>query len=81
MAAISLRPIDSSPGNLLRYGGAYISIFSVVIGLLVLFAIPVACSYVGSIQLVILGLLFVLGVMAFLAGTVFSWRRRKGKAG
>ena len=78
MAVISLRPTDSSPGNLLRYAGAYVSIFSLVISLLILFAIPVACSYVGSIQLVILGLLFVMGVMAFLAGTVFSWRSRKG---
>jgi len=66
MAVIG-RPIDMNDTNMvLRITGAFISIFSLAVGLLILFAIPIACSFVGSLQLVILGFLFVIGLLTFL---------------
>ncbi len=67
---------DSSGSNLLRIGGAFTAVFSLVVGLLVLFVIPGACSFVGGLQLIILGFLFIGGVFAFLIGLVLS--RKKG---
>lgn len=78
MAVITQSPIGSSPSSMLRIAGAFVAVFSLVVGLLVLFAIPVACSFLGSLQLLILGTLFVLGVIAFLAGTAISRKNRKG---
>ena len=76
MAVIAQRPRDTSPGSLLRVSGAFIAAFSLATGLLVIFAMFNACSFVGSIGVLMLGLLFVLGVIAFIVGTVIS---RKGK--
>jgi membrane protein implicated in regulation of membrane protease activity len=66
--------------SLLRVGGAFTAVFSLVMGLFVLFVIPVACTFVGSLQLAILGLLFVLGALTFLIGVVLSRRKRKAGA-
>ncbi len=66
--------------SLLRVGGAFIAVFSLAMGLFVLFVIPVACSFVGSLQLAILGLLFGLGALTFLVGFFLSRRKRKAGA-
>jgi hypothetical protein len=62
-------------GSVLRIGGGFIAVFSVVVGVLVLFAIPTACSFVGSLQLIILGFLFIGGVIAFLLGGILSRKK------
>ena len=68
---------NSSGSNLLRITGGFVAIFSLAMGLLILFAIPGACSFVGSLQLIILGFLFIGGVFTFLLGEILS--RKKGK--
>ncbi len=55
-------------GSLLRIGGAFTAVFSLVVGLLVLFVIPGACTFVSGLQLIFLGFLFVIGVLAFFLG-------------
>jgi hypothetical protein len=65
--AVIQRPIIDM-GRVLRVGGAFTAIFSLIIGLLVLFVIPTACSFVGSFQLIILGFLFIVGWLAFFLG-------------
>ncbi len=72
--AVIQRPISSSA---LRIGGAFTVVFSVVVSLLVLYAIPTACSFLGSLQLVILGFLFIIGVLTFFLGLVLSRRKAK----
>ena len=64
-------------GSALRIGGAFTAVFSVLVGALVLFAIPTACSFVGSLQLIILGFLFIGGVLTFLFGQALAWKRRR----
>ena len=64
-------------GSVLRIGGAFTAVFSVVVGALVLFAIPTACSFVGSLQLIIFGFLFIGGVLAFLLGQALVWKRKR----
>ncbi len=69
-------------GNgLLSVGGGFIMVFSVVMGLIILFVIPGGCSFVGSLQLIILGFLFVGGVLTFFLGVALSWKKRKAEAG
>lgn len=65
---ISRRTIGDSP---LQIGGAFIAVFSLVGGLLVLFVIPSACTFVGSLELLALGFLFVIGVLAFIVGKLW----------
>ena len=77
MAVITRNPLDTR--TTLRTAGAFIAIFSLVMGMLVLFVIPGACSFIGSLELLILSFLFVLGSIVFLAGTAFSWKRQRGK--
>ncbi len=78
MAVIAQDPIGSSPSSVLRIAGAFTAIFGLVMGMLVLFVIPGACSFLGGLQLLILTALFVLGVSAFLVGTILSRKSRKG---
>ncbi len=59
---------NSVGSSLLRIGGAFTAVFSLVVGLLVLFVIPGACSFVSGLQLIILGFLFVVGTFAFFLG-------------
>ncbi len=72
------RPINGT-GKTLRIGGAFTAIFSLAMGLLVLFVIPSACTFVGSLQLAILGLLFLGGLFVFLFGLVLSRREVRPK--
>ncbi len=71
---IKQNPVGSS---LLRVGGAFTAVFSLVVGLLVLFVIPGACTFVSGLQLLILGFLFIVGVLAFFLGNVLS-RKKMG---
>ena len=54
--------------SVLRLGGAFIVAFSVVAGLLLLFAIPSSCRFVSGLQLMFLGLFLIIGLLVFLAG-------------
>ncbi len=63
--------------NLLRIGGAFTAVFSLVVGLLVLYVIPSACSFFTSLELLILGFLFIGGVLTFLVGLLLSRRKAK----
>ncbi len=76
MAVITQSPMGNS--SIVRTAGAFVAIFSLVVGMLVLFVIPGACTFVGSLQLLILGFLFILGAVAFAVGTAFSRKRRTG---
>ena len=71
---IRQNPIDSR--SVLRIGGAFTLAFSVVMAILVLFVIPVACSFLGGLELLILGSLFIVGAIAFVIGRVLSTRRK-----
>ena len=66
--------------SLLRVVGAFVAIFSLAMGMLVLFVIPGACTFVGSLELVILSFLFVIGGLVFLLGATLSWKKRKAEA-
>ncbi len=64
--------------RLLCIVGAVIAGFSVVMGLLVLFVIPGACNFLGGLALILLGFLFIMGVVASLLGLVLLRRRKVG---
>ncbi len=68
---------QTSKGDILRISGVFITIFSLAMGLLVLFVIPGACSFLGGIELLMLGFLFVFGIITFLVGKALSWNGRK----
>lgn len=76
--AIIQRPINDT-GTILRFGGGFTAIFGLVMGLLVLFLVPSACTFIGSLQLAILGLLFLGGLFVFLFGLVLSHRKVRPK--
>lgn len=69
-----------SGSSLLRIAGGFIAVFSVAMTLLVLFVIPGACSFLGGLQLLILGFLFIIGGLIFFLGTALSWKKRKVEA-
>ncbi len=73
--AVIQRPINGT-GTLLRVAGGFTAVFSLAMGLLILFVIPIACSFVGSLQLVILAFLFMGGLLAFLLGTILRRYKR-----
>ncbi len=52
--------------SILRLGGAYIAIFSVVAVLLLLFAIPSSCRFVIGLQLTFLGFFLIIGLLVLL---------------
>ncbi len=66
-----------SGSKVLRLTGGVIALFSLVVGLLVLFVIPMACSFIGSLGLIALFILFVLGGLTFVIGEIMS--RKKGR--
>ncbi len=72
-AVFTRNAISRSP---LRIGGIFTMVFSVAMGLLILFVIPGACTFVGSIQLLILGFLFVAGGIALLLGSTLLRNKR-----
>ena len=76
--ALIQRPLNDT-GTILLIGGGFTAIFGLIIGLLALFVIPSACSFVGSLQLAILGLLFLGGLFVFLFGLVLSRIKAKPK--
>ncbi len=59
---------NPTTSNVLRTGGAFTAVFSLAMGLLVLFVIPGACTFVNGLGLLILSFLFVAGVIAFFLG-------------
>ena len=70
---------NPSRNNLLRITGAVVALFSIIVGSLVMFALPGGCSFVTSFVLVILFFLFIAGGTTFLIGQLLSWRERKLK--
>ncbi len=73
------QPMDSgspSTSRILTILGTVLVIFSVVISVLVLYVIPSACNFVGSLQLLLLGFMFVGGVITLIIGRVLA---HKGK--
>ena len=68
----------TSSSLLLRTGGAFTAVFSLVMGLLVLFVIPSACSFLSGLELIILGFLFIVGVASFFLGNALL-RRKMGQ--
>ena len=62
--------------------GAFIAAFSIIIATLILFnVIPSACTFVSGLELLFLGLLFIVGVIASLVGLVLLRKRRRTEAG
>ncbi|MBM2824544.1 MAG: hypothetical protein HW402_208 [Dehalococcoidales bacterium] len=62
-------PNRNSP---LTIGGALMAAFGLVVGLLVLFVIPGRYRLFSGIQLIILGTVFVIGLLILLLGLVWS---------
>lgn len=77
MAVINHNLLSPAGGNavLVRNIGGFVAVFSVVMGTLVLYVIPSACSFLGGLELLMLAFLFLLGAIAFLAGMVVLKRR------
>ncbi len=75
--AVIKRPINGT--DMLRIGGAFTAIFSLAMGLLVLYVIPTACSFLGSLQLIILGFLFIAGLLSFFLGYALMRKSRVKK--
>ncbi len=69
---IKQNPVGSS---LLRIGGAFTAVFSLAMGLLVLFVIPGACTFLSGLELIFLGFLFIIGVLAFFFGNALSRKK------
>ncbi len=63
--------------SLVRVGGAFTAVFGLVVGLLVLFVIPSACSFLTSLELLILAFLFVGGVLTFFLGDALLRRKAR----
>jgi hypothetical protein len=63
--------------NLVRNGGGLAALFSLAVVLLILFAVPAACSVVFGFQVVIFAFIFLLGVLAFIVGQSMMWFKRR----
>ena len=63
-----IRQTTVTGSSVLRLGGAFIVVFSVVASLLLLFAIPSSCRFVSGLQLTFLGLFLIAGLVVFLVG-------------
>jgi hypothetical protein len=68
------RPITST-SDVLRIGGGFTAAFSLAMGLLVLFS-PFGCTFVGSLQLLVLSFLFIIGGLIFFLGQALIWKKR-----
>ncbi len=66
-------PSRNSP---LTIGGAIMAAFGLVMGLLVLFVIPGRYRLFSGIQLIILGAVFIIGLLALALGMLLSPRRK-----
>ena len=51
----------------LRIAGLILMAFSAILGPVILFATPIGCTVVGSLQMVIFGLLFIIGAAITIA--------------
>ncbi len=69
---------NPTSGSVLRIAGAFIAVFSLVVGLLVLFVIPGACTFLSGLQLIILTFLFVVGILIFFFGNTLLRKKRRG---
>ena len=69
---------NPTKGSVLRIAGAFTAIFSLAVGLLVLLVIPGACSFVSGVQLIVLGFLFIIGVLAFFLGNALLHKKQEG---
>lgn len=65
-------------GQILNILGIFTTVFSVGIGLLVLYVIPASCSWLTNLEMGILTLLFFGGLGAFIAGRVLIRREKRG---
>ncbi len=63
--------------DVVRLVGAFMALFSAAFGLLLMFVIPSACSFVTGLGLLLMGFLFTAGILVFLFGTIVL-RRRTG---
>ncbi len=63
-----------STGRVMTILGAVTAGFSVVASLLVLFVIPGACSFLGGLEVVLLGLLLIAGLIVLLIGRILEHR-------
>jgi hypothetical protein len=66
-------------GRQLSILGIVLAVFSVVVGLLVLFVIPGGCAFLGGLELVILAGLLLAGVFTWLAGRLVLRRANKAQ--
>jgi predicted membrane channel-forming protein YqfA (hemolysin III family) len=66
---------DITYSELLRITGGFVAVFSLVMGLLVLFVLPASCSFLGGLELLILIMLFLMGGVGYLVGE-FLVRRK-----
>lgn len=62
--------------HFVRLLGGVLAAFSLVMGLLIVFVIPGGCSFVGGIQLFMLGFLFIIGLLCFFLGQALVWSKR-----
>lgn len=63
--------------ELTRFVGGFITVSSVGMGLVFMFAVPVSCSFVGSVGVILSALLFLVGLIIFLVGQVGHWRKNR----
>ena len=75
LVVITQSQIGASPSSVLLIIGVFLTIFSLIIGLLVLFVIPDACTFVDGLELRILIFLFLLEVTAFSVGTALPRKK------
>ena len=65
----------TTSGDLLCIGGGIAAAFGLAIGLLLLFVMPGACTFLSGLQLTFMGFLFIAGIISFLLGRVLLWRK------
>lgn len=65
-------------GKLTFLVGAGISVFSLLAGLVIFFT-PSSCSFIGSIQLLMLAFLFIAGLITSISGLPSYLKARTGK--
>ncbi len=69
-----------STGRVLFTLGIVTTVFSVAVGLLVLFFIPGGCTFLSGLELVILAGLFLIGLVALLAGKLLLHKMTRTQA-
>ncbi|MDO8568773.1 MAG: hypothetical protein Q7R57_08685 [Dehalococcoidales bacterium] len=67
-------------GQILTVLGAVTAGFSIVAGLLFVFAFPAACTFLGGLGIVILAGLFVAGMITFGIGRFLVYRQNRHTA-